>query len=139
MRTYGSQFNVNATKELGYTVLDMIFCDCFDAIITSGVGFLQVFKLGQYLHDSPIAIKELKLPTINNDKPWVFQLRVDNKSMELLAVGQQAVFFISGGSVSELHCKRVLKNRHSQSISCAITYPCRNYIITGKSITELHL
>ena len=131
IKTFGNQFSVLASLELLYTVLDMIYCDFLDAIVAGGVGFVQILKLGQCLHDPPVVCNEIKLPLMNCNKPWIFQLSLDTKNREILAVCHEAIFFITGKAVADLSCTSVLENRHSQSLSTAIAYPQQHYIITG--------
>lgn len=131
IRTYSNKFDPLASLELLYTVLDMTYCEYLDVIIVSGVGFIQILKLGQCLHEPPRVCTEISLPSINRSKQWAFQIIVNAKSKEILALSHDAVFFVTGTTVDELACNKELKNRHKQSLSSVAAYPQQHYIITG--------
>lgn len=131
IRTFKGNFSPLASIELLSTVLDMIYCDFLDVIIVSGIGFINVIELGQYVKDSPKICTSIKLTSISCGKPWISRLRLDGKNREILAICSEAVFFITGSNVSELHSNRILENRQLQSFTDAIMFPQQHYIITG--------
>lgn len=132
LRVLGNLLQEYSSLELQDTVLDMLNCEHLDVFITSGPGFVHLYKLGVCLQQPPVLLKALKLPLLLDEIPWICQMSFNAKTSEILSVCQQGIFFLAAESVDDFGCKDVLENRHATSLNCAVAYPVLNYVITGK-------
>ena len=138
IRTFDNKFNALSSLELFHTVLDMIYCESIDAIVMSGAGFVQILELGQCLQDPPIVRGRITLTSVNNNKPWIFEVHMGAENNNILAVCHEAVFIITWKSIVNLTCSMVLENREPQSLSSIIEYPKQQVIITGIILYIFH-
>ena len=131
IRTLDNKFHTLSSLELFDTALDMIYCESINAIVISGVGFVQILELGQYFQDPLIVRGRIALTSVNDNKPWIFQIHMSANNNNILAVCHEAVFFITWKSIANLTCSKVVENREPQSLSSIIEYPRQQIIITG--------
>ncbi len=127
----GVHFDEYSSFQMTHTALDMIYCEQLNGIVICTAGLIQVFKLGLCLHDPLCLANEISLPLLNGEIAWVYQLNLDLKRNEILAVCHQGLFFIAFDDADYIYCKNVLENRHSSSMTCAVLYPLRHYVLTG--------
>eukprot|EP00794_Sanderia_malayensis_P019055 gene19055-20969_t len=131
LRVLGPHLDEQASFEMSHTVFGIVYCEHIDAFVTCADGIIQVFKLGMFLHDPPYIVKELHLPLLDGESAWVHTLHFDLKTNEMLAICHGGLFFLSADTIDNMCCRGVLENRHSSSMTCAVLYPYRHYVLTG--------
>ena len=138
LKTYGSHYHEQSSTELLYTALDLVYCEFLDVVLISGIGFMQVFGFRKGLIEAPTFLADIKLPLYHGHRRWIKQISLDSKNKEILAVSYEGVLFLGGDSGQSLSCLKELDNRHSMSLSAAVAYPNRNYVITGIWYNGIH-
>lgn len=131
LKSYGSHYHEQSSTELMYTALDLVYCEFLDVVLISGIGFMQVFGFRKGMNEVPVFLADIKLPSYKGDRRWIKQISLDSRNKEILAVSYEGVLFLGGESGQSLSCLKELENRHSMSLSAAVAYPNRNYVITG--------